>query len=266
MGSSKWLSLTRNQSGLISRVLKLHVKSDPIPNVPLANLPPLAPPAMKQSALTQRLVSLSPKSPKTAQAPSFEPPPSPSRSSPTKSRLTPSKRPMNDFAIPFPMTPSSLSRTKPIRSITSTPAKASVPSTPSTSRIAKIMPATPAKIPFPSTPSTVRTTRIVGATPQTSRTATFSFSSGSSRPSTPVSQRGDEASTAPETPTTSRRAALYERIRKRSEAQVPPTPSKARIATTQRMTKDELLKLSQEETRRRCLLGRLGGVAESIWM
>lgn len=32
------------------------------------------------------------------------------------------------------------------------------------------------------------------------------------------------------------------------------------------MTKDQLLKLSQEEMRRRCLLGRLGGVAESVWM
>ena len=32
------------------------------------------------------------------------------------------------------------------------------------------------------------------------------------------------------------------------------------------MSRDQLLKLSQEETRRRCLLGRLGGVAESIWM
>ena len=32
------------------------------------------------------------------------------------------------------------------------------------------------------------------------------------------------------------------------------------------MSRDQLLKLGQEETRRRCLLGRLGGVAESIWM
>jgi len=32
------------------------------------------------------------------------------------------------------------------------------------------------------------------------------------------------------------------------------------------MSRDQLLKLSQEETRRKCLLGRLGGVAESIWM
>jgi len=32
------------------------------------------------------------------------------------------------------------------------------------------------------------------------------------------------------------------------------------------MTKDQLVKLSQEEMRRRCLLGRLSGVAESVWM
>jgi hypothetical protein len=32
------------------------------------------------------------------------------------------------------------------------------------------------------------------------------------------------------------------------------------------MTKEQLQKLSQDEMRRRCLLGRLGGVAESVWM
>ena len=32
------------------------------------------------------------------------------------------------------------------------------------------------------------------------------------------------------------------------------------------MSKDQLLKFSQEEMRRRCLLGRLSGVAESVWM
>ncbi len=32
------------------------------------------------------------------------------------------------------------------------------------------------------------------------------------------------------------------------------------------MTRDQMLKMSQDELRRRCLLGRLGGVAESIWM
>ena len=32
------------------------------------------------------------------------------------------------------------------------------------------------------------------------------------------------------------------------------------------MSKEQLQKLSQEEMRRRCLLGRLNGVAESVWM
>lgn len=32
------------------------------------------------------------------------------------------------------------------------------------------------------------------------------------------------------------------------------------------MTKEQLAKLGQEEMRRRCLLGRLSGVAESVWM
>lgn len=245
---------------------QLHAHSETVPNIPLANLPPLAPPPQKQSALTQRLVSLSPKSPKSATHPSFEPPPSPSRSGATKPHMTPSKRSVPEFAIPFPITPTSLHRTKPHRTITSTPTKVTAPPVSTPSRIP--FPSTPskAKVPFPATPSTVRTTRIMPATPKTPRTSTLSFSSDSSRPSTPVHQKGSDATTAPETPSTSRRAALAERLRKKSEVQVQATPSRARISTTQRMTRDELLKLSQEETRRRCLLGRLGGVAESIWM
>lgn len=70
--------------------------------------------------------------------------------------------------------------------------------------------------------------------------------------------------TMPQTPTSSRREALYERIRQRS---LTATPTKAAPGDTPgKMSKDQLLKLSQAEMRRRCLLGRLGGVAESVWM
>lgn len=33
-----------------------------------------------------------------------------------------------------------------------------------------------------------------------------------------------------------------------------------------KLTKEQMMKMGQEEMRRRCLLGRLGGVAESVWM
>ncbi|EJD00922.1 uncharacterized protein FOMMEDRAFT_90374, partial [Fomitiporia mediterranea MF3/22] len=228
----------------LHRWVELHAKSANIPNIPSADFPPLVQAVPKQSALTQRLVSLSPKSPKSA-APSksvapLECPPSPTRSSPTKPRVITGKRTPREFAVPFPITPKSLPRTK--------------------------LTAKPSDIPFPQTPSTTRISRTVPVTPSTLRTPALSDASSSSRPATPVKQTGPDASTRPETPTTSRRAALYERIRKRSECQVPSTPSKPRIAKSSTMTKDELLKLSQDEMRRRCLLGRLGGVAESIWM
>ncbi|KAI9447811.1 hypothetical protein H4582DRAFT_1896542 [Lactarius indigo] len=44
------------------------------------------------------------------------------------------------------------------------------------------------------------------------------------------------------------------------------TPSKSKDVTGGKLSRDQLLKLSQEEMRRRVLLGRLDGVAESVWM
>ncbi|THH11532.1 hypothetical protein EW145_g579 [Phellinidium pouzarii] len=227
----------------LRRWVELHRKSTNVPTVPLADLPSLAQQPAKHSALTQRLVSLSPKSPKFHATPSrssdpFDYPPSPTRSSPTKPCETPGKRTHREFAIPFPITPASMSRHK------STATASILPQTPSTSRILRTVPSTP-------------------RTPQTPAVSSSSFYS---RPSTPVNQTGSNADTVPSTPTTSRREALYERIRKRSESQVPATPSKARIVTSTKMSREQLMKLSQEEMRLRCLLGRLGGVAESIWM
>ncbi|KAH8113442.1 hypothetical protein DFH11DRAFT_1857157 [Phellopilus nigrolimitatus] len=241
-GDQRMKSLTKK----LQRWSELHSKSANVPNVPLADLPPLAQQSSKQSALTQRLASLSPKSPKTLATPThssapLDYPPSPTRtrpSSPTKPRVIAGKRTPREFAIPFPITPMSVSRHK------SKALSSDDPKTPSTSRISRTAP----------------------ATPNTPRTLFASSSSDSSRPSTPVNQTGSGAETFPVTPTSSRREALYERIRRRSESQVPTTPSKARITTSAKMSREQLMKLSQEEIRRRCLLGRLSGVAESIWM
>lgn len=222
---------------------QLHKDVKPVPQVPMCTLPPL--PTPKQpSTLTRLLASSSPKSPSSAAI--LATPSSPSRSSKSPSK-SPVKRALGSFAVPFPMTPSSR---------TATPSKNSIP--------------------FPSTPSSHHSSRDSEGflTPTSVRTPTSSLvgtpSSSSSIPSTPVHQRGPSAATAPETPTSSRRAALYERIRQRTLSTSPSkSPSKLGAgagAATPRMTKDQLHKLGQEEMRRRCLLGRLNGVAESVWM
>lgn len=78
---------------------------------------------------------------------------------------------------------------------------------------------------------------------------------------------GSNADTFPETPTSSRRQALYERIRQKSLTSSPvKTPSKSKDIPGGKMSRDQLIKLSQEEMRHRVLLGRLEGIAESVWM
>ncbi|KIL68158.1 hypothetical protein M378DRAFT_158685 [Amanita muscaria Koide BX008] len=118
---------------------------------------------------------------------------------------------------------------------------------------------------FPQTPSR-RTEAVIPKTPLTPNTPSTATRLQQPRPATPVSQRGLGASTAPQTPTTSRRQAVYERVRQRSLSN-SPTKARGLLSDGQgSMTRDQLLKFGQEETRRRCLLGRLNGVAESIWM
>ncbi|KAH8106090.1 hypothetical protein BXZ70DRAFT_415856 [Cristinia sonorae] len=223
--------------------VQLHPGTAPVPNIPMALLPPLPTPA-KPSKLTRLLASSSPKSPSAASILARPTSPTPSFSrSPTKS---PTKRPMSqrEFAIPFPVTPSSR---------IGTPSKNTVL--------------------FPQTPSSRHSlTEESLMTPTSLRTPTSSFatpsssSSTSSLPSTPVHQRGPDAATAPATPSTSRRQALYDRIRQRSLQSTPTKIAPGSLGKTSGMTKEQLMKLSQEETRRRCLLGRLGGIAESVWM
>ncbi|KAJ3729002.1 hypothetical protein DFJ43DRAFT_1156561 [Lentinula guzmanii] len=99
---------------------------------------------------------------------------------------------------------------------------------------------------FPSTPTSSRTER----TPRilNLRTPTSYKAITEDLPSEPSTPRGRDSTSILQTPTTSRRQALYD--------QVPGS----------KLTKEQILKMGQEEMRRRCLLGRLGGVAESVWM
>ncbi|KAI0796544.1 hypothetical protein C8Q75DRAFT_802238 [Abortiporus biennis] len=223
----------------LERWVKLHPESDTIPNIPMADLPSL-PATSRPSNLTRLLASSSPKSPSAASI--LATPDSPTRGlfkSPLKTPGKHSARP--EYAIPFPLTPSSNA---------GTPSRNRIfPQTPSSCH--RLDPALSLLTP------TSRTPRSVLATPS---------SSSSSVPSTPVHQRGPNAITAPETPTTSRRQALYDRIRERQLLATPTKASSASGGVTPKMTKDQLIKLGQDEMRRKCLLGRLSGVAESIWM
>ncbi|KAE9388709.1 hypothetical protein BT96DRAFT_1025317 [Gymnopus androsaceus JB14] len=86
-----------------------------------------------------------------------------------------------------------------------------------------------------------------------------------SEPFTPRGRNPDSVLQTP-TPTASRRQALYDRIQQRS---MSASPSKSRCNADvpgSELTKDQMLKFGRKEMRRRCLLGRLGGVAESVWM
>ncbi|KAL0949652.1 hypothetical protein HGRIS_009696 [Hohenbuehelia grisea] len=247
---ARWTAAAEERRGefreKLAQWVKLHPASDPVPHIPFAELPQL-PTSSKVSALTRLLESASPKGKAASSASLLERPPSPSPSpfaspskspfkSPTKLDLLRSPSKKKEFAIPFPITPSSRAEKNSIL--------------------------------FPQTPSSSRNRPDPVAallTPQTPRTPTSSFSEPTSECSTPTHQRGAGAATAPQTPSTSRRQALYERVRQRSLS-ASPTKTPRHDITGGKLTRDQMLKLGQEELRRRCLLGRLGGVAESVWM
>ncbi|KAJ7179849.1 hypothetical protein C8R43DRAFT_970710 [Mycena crocata] len=212
----------------VNNWVKLHAGVVPVPPIPCADLPRLST-STKTTSLTRTLASLSPKS---ALSPFKLPatPSSPSRS-PIKSKIVP-----HAFAIPFPLASASGSKS---------PTKSSVL--------------------FPQTPSSRSERRAADLTPRTPKTSVTSPSEALSQPSTPVHQRGATAATVPTTPTSSRRQALYERLRQRSLT-ASPTKAASSEVTGGTLTRDQMLKMSQDELRKRCLLGRLGGVAESVWM
>lgn len=79
----------------------------------------------------------------------------------------------------------------------------------------------------------------------------------------------------PETPTSARRRALYERIRTKSESESPDKKLVAVTASVRQKSGSEAARvrsssvtklITREELRRRCILGRLGSVAEAVWM
>jgi hypothetical protein len=212
-----------------------------MPKIPMADLPPL-PVLNKTSHLPRSLVSSSPKGLSSISFPSSS---SSSSSSPVKSPAkplitdSPTKSPTKRaFVVPFPMTPSSRSTTP-----AGTPVKNSIH--------------------FPQTPTT---TRSRGLPPLPPRTPTTSLRKSDELPSTPVHQKGPDADTAPPTPSTSRRAAIYERIRQKSLTTSPTKPGAIKGLPGVSQSREQMLKLGQEEMRRRCLLGRLDGIAESVWM
>ncbi|KAJ7086745.1 hypothetical protein C8R44DRAFT_650700 [Mycena epipterygia] len=212
----------------INSWVTLHTGVIPVPPIPCADLPRLS--STKTTSLTRTLASLSPKSSSSPfKLPA--PPSSPSRSPSKSKNAVP-----HSFAIPFPL-------------ISSTGAKS-----PTKNSIA-----------FPQTPSSRSNRSATELTPRTPKTSVSSTSEVLSQPSTPVHQRGAAAVTVPTTPSSSRRQALYERLRQRSLTASPTKAASSEVAGG-KLTRDQMLKMGQDELRRRCLLGRLGGVAESVWM
>ncbi|VDB96992.1 unnamed protein product [Peniophora sp. CBMAI 1063] len=224
----------------------LHKDADSVPNVPLADLPLLHTPATP-SSLTRLLASASPKSPAAQKI--LAAPPSPT-SFVKKGSISPLKSPVKR-ALAAPDFSSALGATPKAK------AGSIFPQTPS-SRHSQ----TPSSRHSRSDdPFGLLTPRTPSLSPSRSSVASDSL------PSTPVGQRGSKAATAPETPVSSRRQALMDRIREKSLASPTKSPLKNKIgAETEKMTRAELQKLSADEMRRRVLLGRLGDVAESIWM
>ncbi|KAJ7852939.1 hypothetical protein B0H14DRAFT_3656193 [Mycena olivaceomarginata] len=206
--------------------LMLHPGIAPVPPVPRADLPRLSA-STKTTSLTRTLASLSPKSSLSP----FKlpvPPPSPSRS-PSKSKTAPQL-----FAIPFPFTSGSGSKS------------------PTKSTIA-----------FPQSPSSRLQRPETELTPRTPRTSISPVAEVLLQLS--VHQRGPTAETVPKTPSSSRREALYERLRRRSLSSSPTKAASSEVKGG-KLTRDQRLKTGQDELRRRCLLGRLGGIAEGVWM
>lgn len=213
---------------------QLHPDVLEVPNVPLADLPDLVT-TVKASSLTRVLASASPKGASILKNMVPSSPTAPAKSPVKRSGVT------REFVVPFP---------------TISPLKSAAPSTSKSS------------IAFPQTPSSRqrRADLLVGLlTPKTPARHRCDSDASDSLPMTPVHQRGANAETAPSTPSTSRRQALYDRIRHKSIT-TSPTKAKSAEVVGGKLSKEQIQKMGQEEIRRRCLLGRLGGVAESAWM
>jgi hypothetical protein len=201
-----------------------HSNVDPLPNIPLVNLPQLAT-TRQPSSLTLALASSSPKGSAVLTIPA--PPPSPT-SSPKRSPVKHSSGDQDLAELPI------------------------VPPKPGAKN----------SVAFPQTPSSRGRSELARGlfTPSTQRTSNLTPLS------TPTHQTGRDAAVTPQTPNSSRRQALYERVRQRSLSASPTKARNTSNTSVGNLTRDQLLRLGQEEMRHRCLLGRLAGVAESVWM
>ena len=232
--------------------VQLHADATQTPNLPMADLPQLIIPN-KPSKLTQLLASASPKSPSSVKILLSPPSPTSPAKAPRASRVSPTLRSPPKGSSVLSNSGASLGHTP-----------ASSKASPSQSR-----PLATNSVQFPKTPSRrALLDDLTGLmTPKTPSVSPSKTDPDDSLPSTPVHQRGSDATTVPQTPTSSRRQALYERIRQKSLTNTPTkTPSKSKDIHGGKLSREQLLKLSQEEMRRRVLLGRLEGVAESVWM
>ncbi|KDQ16745.1 hypothetical protein BOTBODRAFT_53832 [Botryobasidium botryosum FD-172 SS1] len=158
--------------------------------------------------------------------------------------------------IPIAHTPSRA------RSILSTPRKAAPFNTPSKSKFSHDIGRTPTRSNpysiFPMTPSSVSST----GSPAVFSTPSKPLAPPVFLPSTPMTP---STMSTPQTPSSSRRSALYERMRARELA--TPTKGSMEVRTGVNSSGEEQTKMvGPDELRRRTLLGRLGGVAEAVFM
>ncbi|KAI0033782.1 hypothetical protein K488DRAFT_47046 [Vararia minispora EC-137] len=217
--------------------IEIHKGEPTIPNLPMADLPQLGTPA-KPSNLTRLLASASPKSPSSQKILCCPPSPTSFAKKAQKSPLkSPAKR--SSAALDF----------------------ASALAVTSKAKASGVFPQTPSRHTHFDDPFGLLTPRTPSLSPSRSDSV-----AADSLPVTPVAQRGANAATVPQTPTSSRRQALYDRIRDKALSSPTKSPTKNKEIPNTRLSRIELLKLSQDEMRRRVLLGRLGSVAESIWM
>ncbi|KAI6106096.1 hypothetical protein EV401DRAFT_1892765, partial [Pisolithus croceorrhizus] len=171
--------------------------------------------AIKASSLTRSLASASPKGAEILKTMVPSSPTSPSKSGKSSANRSTA---VPEFAIPFPVADGRLKE--------ASPAKTSLH--------------------FPQTPSSRqrRSNPLAGLlTPKTPARQRLE-SDSDSLPSTPVSQRGPNAETAPPTPNSSRRQALYERIRLKS---LTASPTKAKNADVGgKLSRNQIQRMGQE--------------------
>jgi hypothetical protein len=118
-------------------------------------------------------------------------------------------------------------------------------------------------IPFPNTPSSLSSSP-ASSRPVSPVKALRTSDDPFARPITPDTPR--QSSGIPQTPSTSRRQALIERVRLKSLNSTPTVKGSMQIKMRTANGAEIDLTIGPEEVQRRLLLGRLPSVAEAIWM